>query len=87
MIVGVAIKHRDLVIGLPRPNRHHDVIRYMVDILKITPPVGHDQSDGQGFYTEEGQYLNRREAMVYAWKTGYVLKGLVSKELFSENIW
>ena len=46
-IIGVAIKHGDLVVGLPKPNRHHHVIKHLVKVLGINKPVGHK---GQGFY-------------------------------------
>ena len=58
-IMGVAIKHGDLVIALPKPNRHHNVIRFMADTLGLNTPIG---GGGQGFYLEDGTYLNRLES-------------------------
>ena len=84
MLKGVAVKHGDMVVGLPEPNRHHDVIRYIVDVMGITPPIGHD---GQGFYTEEGKYLTRTEAYEYALKSGIRIKGRCTGVLYSENLW
>ncbi len=87
MIIGVAIKHGDLVIALPRPNRHHSVINYMVHNLGITPPVGHQHEDGQGFYLADGTYLNRRQARQYAIDHKQCENPIDSRELFSEDLW
>lgn len=87
LIIGVAIKHKDLVICLPKPMRHHNVIRYMIHTLNITPPVGHDRPDGQGFYLESGRYLNREEARQVALDSGQCKNPDHSIELFSEDLW
>ena len=85
-ITGVAIKHGDLVICLPKPNRHHHVIKYMVKELGIIPPVGH--SDGcQGFYLNDGTYLTRSEARALVVSTGQCLTPDHSVYLFSEDLW
>ncbi|MBE0438222.1 MAG: hypothetical protein IBX57_00450 [Gammaproteobacteria bacterium] len=83
-IIGVAVKHKDLVIALPKPNRHHDVILHLVDVLGVTPPVGHD---GQGFYLEDGTYLDREEARIHALTTGQVKTTITGVDLFSEDLW
>lgn len=87
MIIGVAIKHGDLVIALPRPNRHHDVIKHMINVLGIKPPVGHQYKDGQGFYLTDGTYLNRRQARQYALDHKQCEKPDNPRELFSEDLW
>ncbi len=84
MIKGVVIKHKDLVIALPKPNRHHDVIKYMVEVLGIEPPVG---SDGQGFYLDDGTYLNRKEAMKYETKEKLLITTNIRSQLYSEDLW
>lgn len=87
-IIGVAIKHGDLVIGLPKPKRHHHVLRYMIDELGITPPVGHQHgNEGQGFYLNDGTYLNRGQARWHALDNGQVEKTDHAYELFSEDLW
>lgn len=86
-IIGVAIKHNDLVACLPKPNRHHHVITYMVDTLGIDPPVGHQGKDGQGFYLSNGEYLNRYDARTLAIETGQCETPDHARELFSEDLW
>lgn len=86
MIVGVAVKQGDLVIGLPKPNRHHNCIRYAVGILGLTPPIGAPALN-QGFYLADGTYLNREEAFEYAQKSGQIINPEAHKYLFSEDLW
>jgi hypothetical protein len=63
-IIGVAIKKGDLVICLPKPNRHHHVIQYMVADLGLDIPC----TGNQGFYLATGIFLHRDEAMAYVRK-------------------
>lgn len=84
MIIGVAIKHGDTVICLPKPNRHHHVIKYMVFDLWINGPVGHE---GQGFYDAKGKYYDREEARKYAIEIGQCTNPEHPTELFSEDLW
>ena len=83
-IIGVAIKHGDLVVGLPKPNRHHHVIKHLVKVLGINKPVGHK---GQSFYLADGTYINRQEARKLAIKSGQCSNPEHSTELFSEDLW
>ncbi|MCK5020902.1 MAG: hypothetical protein KAS32_28030, partial [Candidatus Peribacteraceae bacterium] len=83
-IIGVAIKHGDMVIGLPKPNRHHHVIKYMVKGLGITPPVG---CKSQGFYDAKGKYYGREEARQHTMNSGQCESPDHHRELFSEDLW
>jgi len=86
MIIGVAVKHGDVCICLPKPSRHHHCMRYAVDVLGLKPPIGAN-ADFQGFYLKNGKFLNRKSALEYAKEH----KQLVNKEatgyLFSEDLW
>lgn len=86
MIIGVAIKHGDLTIALPKPNRHHNCIHYAVSELGLDKPVGHDC---QGFYLSSGKYLTREEALAYAIEHGQIKEGETHSptQLFSEDLW
>jgi hypothetical protein len=86
MIIGVAIKHKDLMVCLPKPNRHPDCIRYARDVVGITATPIAAQKD-QGFYTDKGVYLNREDALIYAREHNQLIREVVSKLLFSENLW
>ncbi|MDH4609735.1 hypothetical protein [Pseudomonas sp. BN102] len=52
-IIGVAVRQGDLVICLPKPNRHHDCIQYAVEVLGLKPPIGAPARD-QGIYPADG---------------------------------
>lgn len=76
-ITGVAIKYNNTVYSLPAPNRHHNVIRHIRDVTGegIAGPAT------QGFITETGEFLNRRDAMQRAITTGQ-LNRVIGKEFY-----
>ena len=84
-IIGVAVKHKDLTICLPKPNRHSDCITYAIKVLNLKAPIS---SMDQGFYLSNGVYLNRKQAFVYIKGTNQKLRNqLLTNELYSENLW
>ena len=88
MITHVAIKFKGKVYSLPRPNRHHDIIQKIAD----ENGVGIDGPDVQGFLDNEGNFLNRREAYIYAKECSQVLRKVEpgmydGSSLFSEDLW
>ncbi len=62
MITHVAIKYTGRTYSLPKPNRHHNVIR----------PISQENGEGikgpdvQGFLDNYGSFLTRKEAMQHA---------------------
>lgn len=84
MITHVAIRFRDRIWSLPKPNRHHHVIRMIVRELGVATvdALGEDQ----GFLNEKGVYLTRWQALHHAVKCGQVPASSVD-ELFSEDVW
>lgn len=86
-ITHVAIRFGGSIYSLPPPNRHHDVIRHIVE----TTGVDHVNSLGedQGFLDEDGNYLNRKQALVSAMINDQIKKGskVLLGQLFSENLW
>jgi len=84
MITHVAIKYNDVVYSLPKPNRHHHVIRSI--------PGGIAGPDVQGFLTDRGVFLDRCDAYNYAQLYGQLKrdpdpKAYQGTELFSEDLW
>ena len=86
MIIGVAVKEGDLMICLPKPNRHHHCIMYAVTVLGLIPPIGAAEG-AQGFYTAQGEFLNRTEALAHAIKHDQLISIKAKHELFSEDLW
>jgi len=83
-VVGVAIKDRTgRVYQLPRPSRHHHVIKEMVKDGCATPITGE-----QGFILSNGRFAGRIKAKFIAKKAGQLLDRASSRsELFSECVW
>lgn len=82
-IFGVAIIYNDNMYCLPKPNRHHHVIRM---IGGIRGP------DTQGFYDANGLFLDRKQAYIRAQETGQLNRDpsplkYQGEELFSEDLW
>lgn len=86
MIIGVAVKQGDIVIALPKPNRHHHCIHYGASVLKLTTPIG-APAKSQGFYLNDGTFLNREDALAYAKKHNQLINPGANAYLFSEDLW
>lgn len=80
MIVAAAIRVNGLILSLPRPYRHHDIIKHAAD-LRIKELL----SD-QGFLTSDGEYVDRTRGKAIAIEAGQ--KFLSERyQLFSEDLW
>lgn len=75
MIVAAAVKVEGLIISLPAPARHPDIMRALWNInrkLADVPP-----SD-QGFLTQGGAFVTREEAAAILGR---------GKPVYSEDLW
>lgn len=86
-ITGVAITLDGIVYSLPAPNRHHNVIHYVIDVTDgdVRPYV-------QGFITSSGEFLDRKQAMQLAMANGQLNRRpgeqfYQGPELYSEDLW
>lgn len=100
MIVAAAIKFagrdgHELVCFVPSPGRHHNVLHSLwhqfPDTKKDRTHKSYE-SEVQGFLTDEGKFLNRREAFVYVKECGQRMirpmdSGYQGDELYSEDLW
>ena len=86
MIIGVSIKHNDLVVCLPKPNRHHDCIYYACEVLGLKPPIC-GQMTKQGFYLSDGTFLDRKTGLEYAKEHNQLINKQAHTNLFSEDLW
>jgi hypothetical protein len=90
MIVAAAIKFGDVICFVPEPGRHHNVLHGLHDAYGKRAH-GYD-TETQGFITQTGMFLNRRDAFIYAKEIGQPLKrhhsdGYQGNELYSEDLW
>jgi hypothetical protein len=81
-IVGVAVIHDGKTYTLPKPNRHHHVLKQIYDLHGVP-------ADGtQGFYTDEGRFLNRQQAYDLARNNGQLKeRKIFESRLYSEDLW
>ncbi len=91
-ITAAAIRFNGVVLSLPPPARHHHCIR-------AATHVGYDDwrpEHEQGFETDTGRFVDRREAMLIARAQGQLIpraggymQGEISNGdvLFSEDVW
>jgi hypothetical protein len=85
MITHVAIKFNGITYCLLAPKRHHHVIRYIVE----TTGVSHVDNDEQGFMDDQGNFLNRVQALEHALACNQVKdpNDIRCGMLFSEDVW
>jgi len=87
-IIGVAVRHGDLVCALKSPARHNNVIHMMADNLKLRKPIGGRGMYDQGFYLADGTFLDRIKALEHALKIGQVKQADIKRDfLSSEDLW
>lgn len=86
-ITHVAIRFQGKIWSLPKPNRHHNVIRHIVEQTKMSHVDAYGED--QGFLDEAGTYLNRKQALMNAEMHNQLLpdKQVMHEELYSENLW
>ena len=72
------------VVQLPRPARHHSIIAHMIDKGEGAPVTG-----SQGFVTDSGRFVTRREAMWIAITARQVKHNetIHPTDLFTEDLW
>lgn len=83
-IVGVAINYRDTgrIFSLPRPYRHHHVIRMAAMLGEEIPITG-----TQGFVLDDGTFVMRKAARRLAVGSGQAPEPSHPRLLFSEDLW
>lgn len=87
-ITHVAIRFQGKVWSLPAPNRHHDVIRHIIQETGVATVDARD--DDQGFLDSEGTYLRRAPALLNAELNDQLLPRALGPKLgklYSEDVW
>jgi hypothetical protein len=79
----VAIKIEDVIYFLPRPYRHDNVVHRVFDILGDR----WQEPEVQGFLTNKGDFVLRKDALAIALAAGQVVAPLGLGELHSEEMW
>jgi hypothetical protein len=87
MIESAALKLGNLIISMPRPARHHNIIH------ELFREHGIRGGEFQGFLTSEGKFVDREEAWQIAFYAGQLKDkdwhqhARMCPHLFSEDIW
>lgn len=86
MLTGVAIRFQGKIWTLPKPNRHHDVIRLIIAETGVTH-VDVDHQWDQGFVDETGRYYHRKAAWVHAELNDQLIRKPTGNVFTSEDVW
>jgi hypothetical protein len=96
-ILSSAIRFNERVWDVPRPGRHHDVIRHIIETNPAVQTVGGEQGFLAGDGSSQGRFVERIEARKIAEAAGQIIAGrrdndgipYVSQDdrLFSEDVW
>lgn len=70
--------------AVPRPGRHHDVIRWYCERTGAPRIPPHSE---QGFLTSTGRFIGRREAFLVALRSGQIGADEKPRQLHSEDLW
>jgi len=85
-IAAAALLWDGLVLSLPKPARHHTIMRKMLDLG--LEPLAVIQPDDQGFITSAGRFVGREEGCHIAREAGQIqIKTGPANMLFSEDVW
>jgi len=92
-IISAALKLGEVIISLPKPNRHHDLLR---ETFLATGDAKFGKDATQGFLTDQGTFLTREEAFRVAFEFGLFKWWNTSEDrtpprnsgkLYSEDLW
>lgn len=82
-IAGVAIRVGDMFMGRRAPARHHHLLHEMYRL-----GMEDYGAEAQGFYTSDGRFVTREEAVPIAQAAGQIgEKHGSARILFSEDMW
>jgi len=83
IIDAAAIRIGDSVYTVPRPGRHHDVLKAMPEDIAVASHL-----DDQGFVTSTGRFVDRAKAALIARAAGQLIREPTPADtLTSEDVW
>jgi len=86
-ILTAAVKTSDDVIHiLPRPKRHADIVHALWQAKEYKSTIIIAKGE-QGFFADDGNFYNRKEAAKIAVDSGQINKLEYPPTLFSEDMW
>ena len=86
-IARAAIKYRGEVWHAVRPGRHHTIMRAHFSMYGKTNSLSFEEHGVQGFVTTTGRFVDRKEAVVIAVRSGQIDAPQWPPDLYSEDLW
>lgn len=85
-IFAAALLFNGIVYTLPRPKRHHDILKFISEDPKLDL---YNQRGTQGFLTSSGRFVSRTRARIIAVNRNQIIReGTIHPTLlFSEDVW
>ena len=84
MITHVAIKIKGNVYSLPKPNRHHHIIKVLIESLNFEAPIKGEH----GFLIDGLTFINNKDAIKYVLEESKQCEKLISPIVVtSEDLW
>lgn len=82
-VATAAIRVGPVVYIVPRPGRHHDVLRAMPEDVAVNSHI-----DDQGFVTSAGRFVDRKEAAAIARAANQLIREPTPRDMLtSEDVW
>lgn len=76
----------EVIISMPAPNRHHNLISMMV-AMGCETPIDNVNGYFSGFLTSSGKFVDREDGEKVARACGQLTKPLIGSILTSEDLW
>jgi hypothetical protein len=84
-VIAAAVRIGDVALSMPPPARHWNIVNTFCGTLG--EPTRYARPEDQGFLTDQGRFVGRKEAMAIAFVAGQLKKPSPHQELFTEDLW
>lgn len=85
-IIAAAVRAFNVVLMVPRPGRHHNVLNNFAQATDINM-VENSAPEDQGFVTSTGRFVRREEGAKIALAAGQIARLNWPPLLYSEDLW
>jgi hypothetical protein len=86
-IIAAAVRAGNVTLSMPPPARHHDIVNTLCGTLGMPEMTRYAHPQDQGFLTDQGRFVGRKEAFGIATVAGQLKKPSSMRELYTEDLW
>lgn len=86
-IIAAAVRVGKVTLSMPPPARHWTIVNTLCGTLDMPEQTRYARPEDQGFLTDQGRFVSRREAMCIALVARQLKKPPMLQELFTEDLW